>query len=711
MKIAVTLLIATLGACLTAQARVYDLRPTQSFSFPNPNGSFENPRVAIDGDSIIALLESGTGRSALLYRRGANGVWALSRTLLQDNVASISGSEVAMGPGLAAVKLDDVLHIYERVGGDWVESATAGTPRPAPGLAVSGQRIVAGRRGCNYDADVYEKSLGSGTWRINGRIAGAAGECTDHGVDVDLDGDVALVRNPGDEVREYRRSGTNWPQTASFTRPNSFGSGPVALRGATAVSGGGLTFTRSAGVWNFVDDIRPANYGDGAGFVGEPDFRDGVLHTADSSTHRFDEVDVYLYHESRPGHFEHVAVLNTPAESVAHDVSGNTAVAGSVELAESGFSIDIFTLPNPIVAPAAIANDFDTRDVSGFQQTPGSQFALATSGSNSVYRQSSLAGESHAVLTDSDWSTQQSIEADLTPTAFDGSDRWFGLAVRYVDAANFYYVTLRSSNRIQLKRMANGVFTTLAEAQLPVALNQKYHVKLTANGPNLSASVDGHGLGEFFGANDTTHSHGRAALMTYRTRVDFDNVYVSPTLPFTLTYKDFSDENDFGPRPFTYVGGTWTLAEDEHGNKAGDSQTSTAGDVRVFHGATVDDQAIEATLRLDQWGTSPSGTWFGVLARYVDAGNTYYLSVRSTGHLQIRRQLGGSISVLASVPFTVNPGEFHSYKLSVTGNVLHAYVDGVLLAGATDGSIPRGQYGFGMYRTAATVRGLTATQP
>ncbi len=715
MKFVIVFIVAALGACTMAEARVYSLRPIQSFAFPNPEDSFDGPKVAIDGDSFIAIVPRAGGRTALLYRRGTNGTWALSRTLLDADSGEVPTYEVAMGPGLAAVRLDDVLHIYERVGNDWVESATAGTPRPAPGLAISGQRIVVGRRGCNYDADVYEKSLGSGVWRINGQISGASGECTDHGVQVDLDGDVALVRNPSSEVREYRRNGTMWPQVGSFAPPVgvSFDSGPVTLRGATAVAGGGATFTRSGGVWNFIDTIRPLNYGDGAGSVTAPDFRDGVLHTADSSSHRNDETDVYLYAESGAGSFGHAAVLNTFGQFASHDVSGNTVVAGSVALFATGYYVDVFTLPDPIVAPPAIANDFDARDVTGFQQTPGSQFALATSGSNSVYRQSSLSGESHAVLTASDWSTQQYIDADLTPTAFDGNDRWFGLAVRYVDAANFYYVTLRSSNRVQLKRMANGVFTTLAEAQVPVALNQKYHVRLLADGARLNVVVEVDGVPRAsIGATDATHSHGRAALMTYRTRADFDNVFAGSTLPFTLTYEDFTNENDFGPRPFTWVGGTWTLAEDPNtGNLLGVAQTSTAGDVRVFHGASVDDQEIESLIRLDQSGTSPSGTWFGLLARYVDAGTHYYLSVRSTGQLQIRKQLGGTITVLASVPFTVNPGEFHKYKFVVTGNELHAYVDGVFRAGALDNSIPRGQYGFGMYRSAATIQGLTATQP
>ena len=49
-----------------------------------------------------------------------------------------------------------------------------------------------------------------------------------------------------------------------------------------------------------------------------------------------------------------------------------------------------------------------------------------------------------AVLDASNW-TNQSVQADVRPLAFAGSGSWHGLATRYRDAGNYYYVTVTSS--------------------------------------------------------------------------------------------------------------------------------------------------------------------------------------------------------------------------------------------------------------------------
>ena len=191
-----------------------------------------------------------------------------------------------------------------------------------------------------------------------------------------------------------------------------------------------------------------------------------------------------------------------------------------------------------------------------FEQTAGSQFALAGNVYNYLYRQSATTGESVAVLTASDWNHYQSIEADITPTAFDGADRYVGLAVRYVDIANNYYVTWRSSNVIQLKRKVNGAFVTLAERPLPLALNTRH--RAAAFGRRLAPDVDVDG-NQMLSANDTTFSRGRAALLTYRARADFDNVYASPTAPLNVNFNDWVFYwYGFG-RPFTELGGNWEI--------------------------------------------------------------------------------------------------------------------------------------------------------
>jgi hypothetical protein len=45
-----------------------------------------------------------------------------------------------------------------------------------------------------------------------------------------------------------------------------------------------------------------------------------------------------------------------------------------------------------------------------------------------------------------------------------GTQPWFGLFARYRDANNHYYVTLRNSNVISLRRLVNGITEVLDSA-------------------------------------------------------------------------------------------------------------------------------------------------------------------------------------------------------------------------------------------------------
>lgn len=711
-KLYASLLAGTFSALASlAHARVHVVQSFQTFTYGgNEDFSLPTPVVAIENDSAVAILYRPGGRQAVLFQR-VSGQWAQTRVLLDVTTnSSLTPDDVKIADGIAAIRLADVLHVFERTT-NWSESATAGTPRPAPGLATSARRILAGRRGCNYDANVYSKSAGSGVWGVSGRASGQAGECNDHGAALDLEGDVALVLNPPGEIREYRRNGTalDWPQVGTIVAPDGVAFSPwfdLTLHGDVAATTFGHWFRRVGGAWNYQGKLMPLNSGWGTG-VNQPDYKGELLVSTGAINEQHAAHEPYLFRQNAAGRFDNLAKLATAGDTGSVDLSGSVAIVASQDEFEGTNFIEFFNLPSPLIAPKAIANDFEAGNVSGFQQTVGSQFALATSGSNRVYRQSATTGESHAVLSGSNWSGFQSIEADVTPTAFDGADRWFGVAVRYFDADNRYYLTLRSSGRLQLKRMVKGQFTTLAERILPVSLGTKYRLRLTVDGSRLEGTVIGVGG---LDATDTALTRGQAALMTYRTRADFDDVYAAPTRSLPLAW---NHPGGFEGSSFTHEGGTWNWVElpSNYPDDVGEAQQSTSGDARAFFGTPTDDQHIETSVRLDSFNASPSGAWFGVLARWVDARNFYYLTLRSNGKLELRKQVNGVITVLRSVPFSAEPGRFYRLGLDVLGDQLHAYVDGAFVAGAVDGDIAEGKYGLGSYRAAFTYQWFDVRQP
>jgi hypothetical protein len=707
----VSLLLA-LALIPAAHARTHTVRLTQYLLSPNPEYTFFGRKVAIDGGSIIALADREGGRVALWYRRGADGQWTFQRKLLDVTAAPEQLRDgLEMKNGIAVIQLAaGMTTVWESAPNDWVQGRFAATPPLAGGFAISGTRIIGGRNGCNYDALIYEKAA-DGAWTIAGQINGAVGACNDHGAQVELNYDYALVRNPANEVRVYRKNGAalQWPQVGAFTLPAATGQtfGPLALQKAVAISPGSGIFRRTGSTWNYEGQLQPIDYGNGTGHAGQVKYRDGVLLTTESWSEMHAYSKVYAYVENASGVFDHAGILETPGYTQDMDISGNTVVVGTEDIGGEPF-LSVFTLPAPLVAPAAITNDFNAHDVSGFQQTSGSQFALAGNVYNYLYRQSSTTGESVAVLTDSDWHNYQSVEADITPTAFDGADRYVGLAVRYLDIGNNYYVTWRSSGVLALKRKIDGAFVTLAEKPMPLALNVKHRLRLSIDAGNyLQVQIDG--FQQLF-AHDTQLTHGKAALLTNRARADFDNVYASPTASVNINYNDWVFYwYGFG-RPFTTLGGNWQITGQD--DPEGMSQTTTTGLALAYNGVgVVDDQMIRSNIRLDSFAGSQSGAWFGLLARYVDESNYYFLSVRSSNQLQIRKIVNGVTTVLRAVSYTAAPGAMHEYTFSVVGNELHAFVDGQLVATALDDALPRGKYGMGTYRAAATWQDYVADQP
>ncbi len=119
-------------------------------------------------------------------------------------------------------------------------------------------------------------------------------------------------------------------------------------------------------------------------------------------------------------------------------------------------------------------------------------------------------------------SVDQIVAADLLPTQFSGADRWIGLVARYVDDNNYVYVTLRSSNTLQIKKLVNGAIQTLASMPLPVAVNTSYRVRLETVGSRIRAYVNGELKLE---ASDTSTTPGakRAGVVMYKTSAEIDN--------------------------------------------------------------------------------------------------------------------------------------------------------------------------------------------
>lgn len=131
--------------------------------------------------------------------------------------------------------------------------------------------------------------------------------------------------------------------------------------------------------------------------------------------------------------------------------------------------------------------------------------------------QTSTEGDARAIIamvpTD-----DQVVRTRIRMTAVNGQNRWVGLATRYVDESNYYYLTLRSNNTVSLRKVVDGVITVLGTAALPMTMNTWYDVRLDAVGNELRAVINGVQLVQ---ATDSSLPTGSNGMVTYKAAADY----------------------------------------------------------------------------------------------------------------------------------------------------------------------------------------------
>ncbi|MBM0104811.1 hypothetical protein JM946_08630 [Steroidobacter sp. S1-65] len=686
------------------------LEPTATLRAPDPRFT-ETESVAIDGDYAVVGFaaeewdmeedEFLVTHVAVVYRRASNGSWQHMQTL-----APVSYLAEFRRPGYVAIRGNVIAHIvgelyvFERTASGWQPSPVQ--PLALGGAAFdldidSGTIVVATLTCSNAQAEAFRKNA-SGTWVRVGVAASAPVSCDGGSYALAaISGNTTLLAAPrlnDGTAATYFFNGAPATWTApAQTVSYPIGQGvPIAIAGSLAILNGSELYRRSAGIWSFSQRLEREEFGVPAAEAKISGTLAALL---------FNRV-ISVFDLSTSGAATEIARLTRPGGEIGAltlDISGRRVIA--LDAFRDQGAAYVFEVPSTLPSqPSMIQDTFQSGNASRWTPLAGGSWSVATTPASRVYRQSSLAADATSVLSNSDW-TDQSIQADIRPTAFSGNDRWFGLAVRRLDAANYYYVTARSSGVVQLKRMVNGVFQTLASANLPVTAGADYRIRLEAIGTTITAYVNGVAL---LNAVDASLSHGQAALLMYKTAADYDNVIVTPSPQATL----FSESDFIREALWTRVAGQWSVplfpAEPMH------FQTSTAGGASSFTGHSSTDQSIYARLRQDAVGTGTQ-PWFGLFVRYRDASNYYYVTVRNSNEISLRRLVNGVTQVLDSAPFTVSTGTWYPLRLEAIRDQLRVYVGNRLVLEATDSAISEGRYGAVMYKSATTYDDVVVTQP
>ena len=226
---------------------------------------------------------------------------------------------------------------------------------------------------------------------------------------------------------------------------------------------------------------------------------------------------------------------------------------------------------------------------------------------------------------------------------------WKLLVTRRTDAQNYYYVTFRSPNVISLRRMRDGVFSELAAKSVPANFlsGRNYRMRLESVGNQHEVFIDG--IPRVF-VKDSALPHGHPGVAGYRTRFDVDNVIVSGGTRVLLRLDSNLREWSEGWQSAT---GTWAFTFE--GPTADLRQSDNQADARWVSKIPVGYQSISARVRPLSHGTA-NDPYIGLAASVVDDSNYYYLTLRRSQQLSLRRLVNGQIQVLATVPQALTLG-------------------------------------------------------
>lgn len=732
----------TFAFATLAHARPVVIEESATLRPPDATWIFGESGVAIDGDFALVsgerhVSDPATGAFvrtdgvAYLYRRsGVNWIY-------QQRLGPIGPIPAEKRPGLAmkdgiAVIWTDKTRIFERQGDTWVRiplPLAVENTMQGPDIEIDGGRILIARNAC-YQSAVLRKS--NGTWNIEGTLPGHGVTCSyaGNGMEQDIHGTHAILHNhpgpngtPDSGVYLYRlnENGVGWRQTRFVERsPNGISADWVALNWPNWAAVGstergtpiGYELSDGVGAWSPyglqpVDSYMDSfiNY-NSVSTTGIERFRDGFAQQNWSFDRNTYVINLFRINDDAAHSSEHVATLQpSDGQSLGNQIasSGNRIIVGGWANNSDNVPVRVFDVPESLEAPPAQVHDFEQASAgAAWQPAPGSTFSVVRVGNSGVYRQASTDGTPSSSLTTA--SANQAIQVQVTPRATVGTNAWVGLTTRRT-GSSYYYVTLRASGAIELKRLVNGAITTLAAAPASFSTGQTYRLRLESIGTLHRVYLDDVSV---LTARDATLREGVPGVITNRSSADFDSVIVTSSPLTTITKEPF--EGYYTRESWTEHSGTWTPIN-------GYQQSSLTGYARAFTGALADDQIVRARIR--PTGFAGPDNWVGLMARYLDERNHLYVSLRARGVISLWRRTNGAITQLATRSMAVTPGAWYTVRVEVVGGHTRVFVNEQLqLSSSADPgpTVPnvswsKGQVGLITYKATADFEDILAYQP
>jgi hypothetical protein len=696
-----------------AQARPVVLEEVATITRPDASWqSFGSFGVAIDGDYALVSAErfvddpsAPNGQrhegAAFLYLRSGTSWNFLQQlgpvSLIIDSIKP----GLAMKDGIALTMIGNA-RVFERSGSTWTWTSYIDNDLQGPDLEISGGRVMLPFIHCSY-TNALAHDVG-GNWLVETLLSGNSADCSERDSTPtafsDIQGTrvVVLSPEPGNNgeppvARIYRNTGNGWflstkleatPSTTPFG-PEVAMAGPYLAIPGRRERGTSIAFqvNDSAYAWaktglQAVDSyLEPyATSASTVERVGDMFMQRNYSPDRDAYVINMFRVNGDAEHTST-----HVATLQTrPGTSVGTSIDscGNRIIVSGHAPYGSDDIVRIYELPASFETPAVQLHDFESPSAGAlWQPAAGSAFTVVRTGGSGVYRQSSTRADASSWLPSS-VARDQAVQADVTVRGVGaaGSDKWVGLLTRRSDASNYYYVTLRLSGAVVLKRRVDGVFTTLASAPADMTVGSTYRMRLESIGSAHRVYLDDQLV---LTAHDDALTEGAAGVVMYRASADFDNVIVTPS-PLTSIYtQDFYNGS---LEPWNRTSGGYQIADGVL------HQRYVGGYARATIGTPTADQVVRARIRAEIFGGPDH--WVGLMARYQNDSNYLYVTLRARGVISLWRRGNGLITQLATRYMPVAEDAWYDVRMEVVGNSTRVYVDNKLMLSSTADPGPSG---------------------
>ncbi|GIH09560.1 hypothetical protein Rhe02_76270 [Rhizocola hellebori] len=169
----------------------------------------------------------------------------------------------------------------------------------------------------------------------------------------------------------------------------------------------------------------------------------------------------------------------------------------------------------------------------------------------------------------------------------------------------------------------------------------------------------------------------------------------------TLFSDDFNDGNANG---WSKSGGSWSVVTD---GSPVYQQSSTGSDAKAQAGSAWGNQSVQARVKPLAF-SSGTGRFTGIIGRGQSMTNYYYLVLTNSQVLLGRRNSGG-YTTLASAAASVSTGTWYTLRFEAFGSALRGYLNGTLVASATDSAFATGKVGLTTYFSSASFDDVVVT--